>query len=62
LPAQPIYPGVPSNSASTSTTTGGGVIAETDAAYRKVTTPLELAQAIGAANKAQGCQGDRDHE
>ncbi|MDD5010788.1 MAG: hypothetical protein PHQ00_01560 [Phycisphaerae bacterium] len=52
--AQPLYPGVPSNAGSTDTTTGGGVIDETDPAYRKVTTPLELAQAIGAANKAQG--------
>jgi pectate lyase len=52
--AQPIYPGVPSNTFSPTTTTGGGVIPETDPTYRKVTTPLELAQAIGAANKAQG--------
>jgi pectate lyase len=52
--AQPIYPGVPSNSFSPSTTTGGGEIPETDPTYRKVTTPLELAIAIGAANKAQG--------
>lgn len=52
--AQPIYPGVPTNSASVSTTTGGGVIAETDAGYRKVTTPLELAQAVYSANKGQG--------
>jgi pectate lyase len=52
--AQPIYPGVPTNSASTSTTTGGGIIAETDAGYRKVTTPMELAQAVYSANKAQG--------
>ncbi len=35
-------------------TTGGGVIAETDAAYRKVTTPLELATAIRDSNKTQG--------
>lgn len=52
--AQPIYPGVPSNSFSPISTTGGGVIDETDPAYRKVSTPLEFAQAIGAANKAQG--------
>ncbi|GAA5172249.1 hypothetical protein GCM10025770_38120 [Viridibacterium curvum] len=31
--------------------TGGGVIPETDPGYRKVTTALELAQAIVAANK-----------
>ncbi|GAA5172240.1 hypothetical protein GCM10025770_38100 [Viridibacterium curvum] len=30
---------------------GGGVIAETDAAYAKVRTPLELANALVAANK-----------
>jgi pectate lyase len=52
--AQPIYPGVPSNDDSPDTTTGGGVIPETDPAYRQVSTPLELAQAVGAANKAQG--------
>lgn len=54
--AQPIYPGVPSNDDSPDTTTGGGVIPETDSAYRQVSTPLELAQAVGAANKAQGVQ------
>lgn len=52
--AQPIYPGVPSNTYSPATTTGGGVIPETDPAYRKVSTPLEFAQALGAANKGQG--------
>lgn len=52
--AQPIYPGVPGNEDSPDTTTGGGVIPETDPTYRKVSTPLELAQAVGAANKAQG--------
>ncbi|MES2920352.1 MAG: immunoglobulin domain-containing protein [Verrucomicrobiota bacterium] len=52
--AQPIYPGVPSNTYSPATTTGGGVIPETDTAYRKVSTPLEFAQALGAANKGQG--------
>jgi pectate lyase len=35
-------------------TTGGGVIPETDPAYRKVTTPLEFAAAIRAANKVAG--------
>jgi pectate lyase len=35
-------------------TTGGGVIPETDAAYRKVYTPLDLANAIVAANKTAG--------
>jgi pectate lyase len=35
-------------------TTGGGEIAETDAAYRKVTTPLELANALIAAAKTAG--------
>lgn len=34
--------------------TGGGVIAETDAAYRKVYTVLELATAIRDANKTAG--------
>lgn len=52
--AQPIYPGVPSNSYSPATTSGGGVIPETDPAYRKVSTPLEFAQALGAANKGLG--------
>jgi pectate lyase len=52
--AQPIYPGVPTNSASTSTTTGGGVLPETDPGYRKVATPLEFAQAIYSANKGLG--------
>jgi pectate lyase len=35
-------------------TTGGGIVAETDPAYAKVTTPLELATAIKAANKTAG--------
>jgi pectate lyase len=35
-------------------TTGGGVIPDTDPAYRKVYTPLEFCQAIYAANKEQG--------
>ncbi len=35
-------------------TTGGGVIAETDPAYAKVTTPLELANAVLAFNKTGG--------
>lgn len=35
-------------------TTGGGVIAETNAAYAKVTTPLELANAVLAFNKTGG--------
>lgn len=35
-------------------TTGGGVIAETNAAYRKVYTALDLANAILAANKTAG--------
>ena len=35
-------------------TTGGGVIPETDPAYRKVYTPLQFCQAIYAANKDQG--------
>jgi pectate lyase len=35
-------------------TTGGGVIAETDAAYRKVHTPLEFATAVRDANKRAG--------
>jgi pectate lyase len=35
-------------------TTGGGELAETDAAYVKVTTPLELATAIARANKTAG--------
>jgi pectate lyase len=35
-------------------TTGGGVIPETDAAYRKVYTDLELATAIRDANKTAG--------
>lgn len=35
-------------------TTGGGVIPETDAAYRKVTTPLEFVQAIIDSNKTAG--------
>ena len=34
--------------------TGGGVVAETDATYFKVTTPLELANAIIASNKTAG--------
>lgn len=34
--------------------TGGGVIPETDPGYRKVTTPLEFAEALYSANKAQG--------
>jgi len=50
--AQPIYPGVPSNPFSPATTTGGGVIPETDPGYWKVYTPLQFAQAIAAANKA----------
>lgn len=36
------------------TTTGGGIIPETDAAYRKVYTALDLAQAIQSANKVAG--------
>ncbi|MCX6953764.1 MAG: hypothetical protein NTV51_16555 [Verrucomicrobia bacterium] len=35
-------------------TTGGGVIAETDPAYAKVTTPLELANALIAAARTAG--------
>lgn len=35
-------------------TTGGGVIAETDPAYRKVYTALELATAVRDANKTAG--------
>jgi pectate lyase len=35
-------------------TTGGGVVAETDATYRKVSTPLEFATAIRDANKKAG--------
>ena len=35
-------------------TTGGGVIPETDAAYRKVSTPLEFAEALYSANKNKG--------
>ncbi len=35
-------------------TTGGGQLAETDAGYRKVTTPLELANAVLSANKGTG--------
>ena len=35
-------------------TTGGGIIAENDPAYAKVTTPLELANALLAANKTAG--------
>jgi pectate lyase len=35
-------------------TTGGGVIAETDVAYRKVHTPLEFATAVRDANKQAG--------
>jgi pectate lyase len=35
-------------------TTGGGIVAETDAAYRKVTTPLQFAEAIKAANATAG--------
>ena len=35
-------------------TTGGGVIPETDPAYAKVTTPLELANAVLAFNKTGG--------
>lgn len=35
-------------------TTGGGVIPETDPAYRKVFTPLDLANAIALANKTAG--------
>ncbi len=35
-------------------TTGGGVVAETDPAYVKVTTPLELANALIAAAKTAG--------
>lgn len=35
-------------------TTGGGVIPETDPAYRKVSTPLEFAEALYLANKAKG--------
>ena len=34
--------------------TGGGVIATTDPAYAQVTTPLQLATAIAAANKTAG--------
>ena len=36
------------------TTTGGGIIPETDAAYRKVYTALDFAQAIQSANKTAG--------
>jgi len=35
-------------------TTGGGVILETDAAYRKVYTPLDFANALLSANKTAG--------
>jgi pectate lyase len=35
-------------------TTGGGVIPETDPAYRKVSTPLEFAEALYSANKSKG--------
>lgn len=35
-------------------TTGGGVIPETDPAYRKVSTPLEFVQAIIDSNKTAG--------
>jgi len=35
-------------------TTGGGVIPETDPAYRKVSTPLEFAEALYSANKNKG--------
>ena len=35
-------------------TTGGGIIAETDPAYVKVTTPLEFANALLAANRTAG--------
>jgi hypothetical protein len=35
-------------------TTGGGTIAETDVAYRKVHTPLEFATAVRDANKHAG--------
>lgn len=35
-------------------TTGGGVIAENNSAYRKVTNALDLANAIAAANKTAG--------
>lgn len=35
-------------------TTGGGEIPDTDPAYRKVTTPLELVQAITDSNKTAG--------
>lgn len=35
-------------------TTGGGVIPETDPAYRKVSTALEFAQAVRSANKVAG--------
>ncbi len=34
--------------------TGGGVIPETDPAYRKVSTPLEFAEALYLANKNKG--------
>jgi pectate lyase len=36
------------------TTTGGGIIPETDPAYRKVFTALDLANAIQSANKTAG--------
>ena len=35
-------------------TTGGGVIPDTDPAYAKVTTPLDLANAVLAFNKTGG--------
>ena len=35
-------------------TTGGGVIPESDPAYRKVTTALEFAEAVRSANKVAG--------
>jgi pectate lyase len=35
-------------------TTGGGVILETDPAYKKVSTPLDFANAVALANKTAG--------
>ncbi len=35
-------------------TTGGGIVAETDTTYKKVTTPLEFANAIILSNKTAG--------
>ena len=41
-------------------TTGGGVLADTDAGYRKVYNAVDLAVALN--DKSGTRQGDRDHE